>query len=155
MTNIATLSLTDQNLYNALLEISAFPENHSQAMWLRRTDCGTTLCLAGTICALGGYVFKSSNYWFAGSMETGTLIDPDDSEGGLSVSEVAEALCGLDTDQGFKLFFVMESDAGLGRVHMLLWDKAEEITDGRVSYPGAAVVDAYRAAGSRLEVRIA
>ena len=105
-------------LRKALEYITEHPEEHDQSSWARRTPCGTTLCLAGTVAKLTGHDFSWDVFPdLAFSTTTGRLI-----------SEVAQDELRIDNVDAHLLFH------GCDTVDEL-WEAAEEITDGEIRRP--------------------
>lgn len=82
-------------------QITEHPETHNQGTWSRRTECGTTRCIAGWAVALSAVEWYSTA---AGGMHLAS---------GRTVEETAERLLGLDWDEASDLFYEWDADDAL------------------------------------------
>jgi hypothetical protein len=96
--------------------IRMHPEEHDQGDWARRTDCGTTLCFAGTAVVLAGYQLDWTNH----SDRTGRCVtsagDPLSLAGTASISAVAARELCLAPEQVEALFWAADSLDDLERI---------------------------------------
>lgn len=94
-------------LINKTLDyIRANPDEHDQSEWAKTTDCGTTMCFAGTAVFLSGGMFVWNDSQQAAGVHTGSL--PEEARGETDVTDIEEAalvLLGMDSRQGSRLFY--------------------------------------------------
>jgi len=88
-----------ERLDEAIAYIEAHPEQHDQRHWFRRSDCGTTACLAGTVAMLGGW--RPDFGLFGGNGRT-LHVHKDGTR--KHVGDVADELLGLSREQSDALF---------------------------------------------------
>lgn len=100
-----------------LEHIEAHPEEHAQAHFASKNECGTTACIAGHALLLSG-AYRIDNFdgdefdFFEAS--TGKLVLP---------SDTAQGLLGLTHDQREELFFALQDkDEALEYLRNLITD---------------------------------
>lgn len=102
-----------QKLEAVLDFIRAHPEQHDQAMWGRRTSCGTTMCFAGTATHLAGHQLLWDTENLGLGDDTATCAVPLDHPlsgqygkyaGTALISAVAAYELELDSETGYDLF---------------------------------------------------
>lgn len=101
----------------ALAWIDEHPEQHNQDMWIERTDCGTTYCLAGVVVMQAGAVPR---WHYAAEYSTSDILLPDGRPS--SVSTHARKLLEIDYAEGSELFLYAETRAALGVIRDRLAD---------------------------------
>lgn len=79
-------------------QITAHPETHDQESWVSRTDCGTTMCIAGWATALVGMKVVEDADW------TYLVQDPGSLSPVRHISVVAQELLGLSPREAGDLF---------------------------------------------------
>lgn len=127
MTAAATSGINEDLLRRVLEHITAHPEEHDQARWAVRTDCGTAYCVAGHIVVMSGWQVDWSDGMAIRTDEmthTCGVVGTDK-----TIASVAAELLGVERG---------ECDDGLfygGNELDDLWRIAAELTDGRVSRP--------------------
>lgn len=78
-------------------QITAHPETHDQDQWGRRTECGTTHCIAGWAAVLSG----ANLDWRKNEFGVGLLCFVNEHDPGV----YAAALLGLSCDEAGALFY--------------------------------------------------
>lgn len=89
----------------ALEEISRTRHLHSQKKFASRTDCGTTMCLAGWIAVRGGYLLDLRS----GETSTAACVGVDGAR--RRIFDVASAVAGLHSTDAYELFISSASDS--------------------------------------------
>jgi hypothetical protein len=98
--------MANQELAKTVLDhLLAHPEQHNQDRWGERTECGTTMCVAGWTCELAGERLE----WQRSSTTTGvgTWCTTD----GVYIPRRAAQLLGLTEDEAARLFFTNKDTA--------------------------------------------
>lgn len=132
MTAPAETGVNEDLLRRVLEHVTAHPDEHNQAHWAVRSDCGTAYCVAGHAVVMSGYAPDWSAAFgatatVAGVSTTG-VVGTDQ-----TIGEVAADLLRLDVDgEGDHRLFHGSNDLAD------LWRIAAELTDGRVSRPTTA-----------------
>lgn len=104
-------------LFAALVDLTMHPEKHDQHIYLRRNECGTTMCLAGDIMVLTGHAV-------AWDSEGEAWVTAD----GEQIHLVALRELAISHADGTTLFLICQ--------HIdELWFTAEVMTDGRIKKP--------------------
>ncbi|MFC5799147.1 hypothetical protein [Streptomyces formicae] len=100
-------------------QITSHPETHRQVMWGRRTECGTTYCIAGWAAVLSGQKLLWEGYAGA-STETWWL---DDGRGNVltTIESYAREALGLSDEEAGDLFaFDLPEPKALQRLDALI-----------------------------------
>lgn len=153
MTNTKT---PGQLMQTCLEQATVFPEHHNQGSWLYFRPgslCGTTGCLAGHAALLGsedaalaldsGHVSE-----FSSQIVDDVLVrDETGAEERWSISDLAAELLGLDGDDEDYMFSEY-------RTLDELWEHAERLFPGEVSYPSEQRQAEILAAGPLLTSRV-
>ncbi|MEU6674817.1 hypothetical protein [Streptomyces sp. NPDC046925] len=95
-------------------QITAHPETHDQLSWGRKSDCGTTYCIAGWAAVLT----DASFIWSHDDDEDdkiATLIDDHEAP-----DQYAARVMGLEYDDAARLFYTLENEAALSRLDALI-----------------------------------
>lgn len=92
-----------EQLDRALAWIRKHPRQHDQGVWIRKTWCGTTMCLAGVVTMLNGWMpylpARDGRFWEK------VYVEVRNADGDVRfVSECAADLLGLDWRQAHELF---------------------------------------------------
>lgn len=87
-------------------QITQRPETHDQNHWGRRTECGTTHCVAGWACVLSNVELDWDTY--TDDNDTGFSYGTSD---GISIDKVARSLLRLNNDQADQLFWADNDNA--------------------------------------------
>lgn len=103
-------------LRKVLEHITAHPEEHDQGVWVRRTLCETTGCIAYHTAVIAGYSIYLDGYDMC-RVSTGELIN-----------DAAQRVLGLTSGQAFRLFFGNNTLRDL-------WRFAERFTRGEIKAP--------------------
>lgn len=106
-------------LRKALEFAEAHPEEIELGSWAKKTACGTTACIAGTIAILTGHQLK----WELD--EDGVWADYVTD--GRHIESVAMTEIGVDDDAAYQLFYCEDLDE--------VWEVAEELTNGEITRP--------------------
>ncbi len=119
-------------LRQVLDHITAHPEQHDQAHFAIRTDCGTAYCLAGHAVVLSGYRIAWEESLLNRHAFNAKLDDGSTAE----IPDLAAELLGLEPgpyDEEWPDLF----DGGNSRAD--LWRMASELTDGAIPAEPPAV----------------
>jgi hypothetical protein len=123
-------------LHRKTLEhIAAHPEEHDQHTWIERTDCGTTMCYAGTALALEGYKFKFELNDLGVSVPSGEVCDPQ-TGAVYEIGDQAAVILGLTDKQANTLFYNM---GGLPELYAIV----NKLTDGEIEIPFEMQTSSY------------
>jgi hypothetical protein len=94
-------------------QITTHPETHSQHLWARRTECGTTYCIAGWAAVLSGY---SINWLLADHVDgeeiSGQVVPVEDGGADL-IADAAQELLGLAYEERDGLFYEFSNPEAL------------------------------------------
>ena len=98
-------------------QITSHPETHYQGDWARRTECGTTLCIAGWACVLSGQELR----WYDTEDEQGRFVARADYASlGEPIWSKANELLGLSDQEGGHLFYAMDGAMALAKLDELI-----------------------------------
>lgn len=104
----------------ALAHIEAHPKEWDQRFWIRRTECGTACCLAGTVALLAGWTPSGWNggldYLTDTEITSRVRRVKDGIEQERRVEDVAAELLGVDGDGRDSLFHFGNNLADLKRI---------------------------------------
>lgn len=99
-----------------LQQVEQHPETHDQNHWMRRNSCGTTACLAGWTVSIAASDHEPD--WEEDLVETGAEYAEEVIVPGRDVyraiSVLAAELLGMDFDDAFRMFHVMDARAAIG-----------------------------------------
>lgn len=115
-----------ERLLDVLTFLEEHPERHDQEVWIGDAGCGTVACLAGWTCLRNGYVEKITESSLTGTVHWGVYLDSDPTGFPTPVLEVAMDILELSYEDAHQIF---DGDNTLE----VLWEIADEITDGEVS----------------------
>lgn len=102
---------TRAHAQDILDKIHEHPEQHNQNVWGERTDCGTTLCVAGW-----SVVLKGQDQWL-------TYTEPDGSkteELVCATYEKAQYNLGLTSDEAINLFYNSENEEAVQKLKHII-----------------------------------
>jgi hypothetical protein len=131
--------MTDVARLRKALEFDhAHPEEHDQSMWAMQTDCGTTMCLAGTVLAQAGYEFifipdstvgVRNEHGLIRTLKAPAALCARSPEGRhVVISTEAARLLGISSLQADDLFHESHNIREL-------YETAHEITNGEIEIP--------------------
>ncbi len=98
--------------YQALDYIRDHPQEHNQAVFAKRTECGTVACLAGHVALLNGDDLLWPEH-FGSSLYAAGVRLPDGTE--QSIGERAAQLLGVNIEDEYALFYGAENYDDLER----------------------------------------
>jgi hypothetical protein len=91
-----------------LAQVTSHPEEWSQSTWGKKTECGTTFCIAGWACILSGW--KPAEL-ASGPYPIGSGIDLVEKDGVTRHIEILGAeLLELDSNQAEALFYETDNE---------------------------------------------
>jgi hypothetical protein len=118
-----TSGVNEDLLRRVLTYITEHPDEHDQAVWAARRDCGTACCVAGHVVVMSGYELD----WSFDDEVTCDVVGLDDTIGTLA-ARLLNLTGADDADTASFLFAALNTLDDLWRI-------AAELTDGRVSRP--------------------
>jgi len=104
-------------------QVTMHPETHDQFMWARKTECGTTYCIAGWAAVLSGQQLLWELAGEAGDEEAGwiRIIGPRGPTAGRSISTFARDELGLTPYEAGELFASdLSEDEALAKLDALI-----------------------------------
>lgn len=107
--------MTEEKPYNTDLmlavreQIREHPEQHDQAYWAQKKDCGTTLCIAGWAAVLSGRQVE----WLDDEDVISVWLEGDEGLWGRMIPDAARELLGLDYMESIALFMQRDNAAAL------------------------------------------
>jgi hypothetical protein len=123
--------INTERLLDVLTYITEHPERHNQEIWVERSDCGTTACLAGWTVMRHGDTIEWRPYPAVSIAGAVTIADTVTVEGDPDTWDIpsrAAHLLGLNHTDAEYLFSPLNTITDL-------WDIAEKLTGGAITQP--------------------